>query len=138
MTENVLGMVNRGVSVLMSGLDLERLVLSGGPLGYVFKSPHASRMVAAVDTYLLSKSLMQAAFDHAVEYVHDRKQFGRPVGTFQLMQGVSIYLRVLMIVWVFILHFQLRLRTCIQSLTQAGHTFTRSRELAIEVMSVER
>ncbi|KAF8527045.1 acyl-CoA dehydrogenase NM domain-like protein [Gautieria morchelliformis] len=62
--ENVLGTVNKGASVLMSGLDLERLVLSGGPLG-----------------------LMQAAFDVAVEYVHDRKQFGRPVGTFQLMQG---------------------------------------------------
>lgn len=50
----------------MSGLDLERLVLSGGPLG-----------------------LMQAAFDIAVEYVHDRKQFGQPVGEFQLMQGLS-------------------------------------------------
>ncbi|KAH6918459.1 isovaleryl-CoA dehydrogenase [Coprinopsis sp. MPI-PUGE-AT-0042] len=62
--ENVLGKVDRGASVLMSGLDLERIVLSGGPLG-----------------------LMQAAFDYAVEYVHDRKQFGQPVGTFQLMQG---------------------------------------------------
>jgi len=62
--ENVLGPVNKGAAVLMSGLDLERLVLSGGPLG-----------------------LMQAAFDYAVEYVHDRKQFGVPVGTFQLMQG---------------------------------------------------
>ncbi|KZT69785.1 acyl-CoA dehydrogenase NM domain-like protein [Daedalea quercina L-15889] len=62
--ENVLGSLNRGVEVLMSGLDLERLVLCGGPLG-----------------------LMQAAFDYAIEYVHDRKQFGQPVGTFQLMQG---------------------------------------------------
>lgn len=62
--ENVLGKVNKGAGVLMSGLDLERLVLSGGPLG-----------------------LMQAAFDYAVEYVHDRKQFGQPVGTFQLMQA---------------------------------------------------
>ncbi|KAI0032833.1 acyl-CoA dehydrogenase/oxidase [Vararia minispora EC-137] len=62
--ENVLGAVNKGAAVLMSGLDLERLVLSGGPLG-----------------------LMQAAFDCAVEYVHERKQFGRPVGSFQLMQG---------------------------------------------------
>ncbi|KAI0053901.1 acyl-CoA dehydrogenase NM domain-like protein [Auriscalpium vulgare] len=62
--ENVLGGIGRGAAVLMSGLDLERLVLSGGPLG-----------------------LMQAAFDYAVEYVHDRKQFGQPVGTFQLMQG---------------------------------------------------
>ncbi|KAG6898265.1 hypothetical protein C0992_000710 [Termitomyces sp. T32_za158] len=62
--ENVLGGVNKGAAVLMSGLDLERIVLSGGPLG-----------------------LMQAAFDEAVEYVHDRKQFGQPVGTFQLMQA---------------------------------------------------
>lgn len=62
--ENVLGQVDKGAGVLMSGLDLERLVLSGGPLG-----------------------LAQAAFDYAVEYVHDRKQFGQPVGTFQLMQG---------------------------------------------------
>ncbi|EPQ57936.1 acyl-CoA dehydrogenase NM domain-like protein [Gloeophyllum trabeum ATCC 11539] len=62
--ENVLGQVDRGAAVLMSGLDLERLVLSGGPLG-----------------------LMQAAFDYAVEYIHERKQFGQPVGTFQLMQG---------------------------------------------------
>ncbi|KAK7694010.1 hypothetical protein QCA50_003586 [Cerrena zonata] len=62
--ENVLGEVNKGAGVLMSGLDLERLVLSGGPLG-----------------------LMQAAFDYAIEYVHDRKQFGQPIGSFQLMQG---------------------------------------------------
>ncbi|KAI0934578.1 hypothetical protein AcW1_006054 [Taiwanofungus camphoratus] len=62
--ENVLGKVDGGVEVLMSGLDLERLVLCGGPLG-----------------------LMQAAFDYTVEYVHERKQFGQPVGTFQLMQG---------------------------------------------------
>ncbi|KAG8929134.1 hypothetical protein FRC02_005971 [Tulasnella sp. 418] len=62
--ENVLGQVNKGAAVLMSGLDLERLVLSGGPLG-----------------------LMQSAFDVAVEYIHDRKQFGKPIGTFQLMQG---------------------------------------------------
>ncbi|RXW20065.1 hypothetical protein EST38_g5770 [Candolleomyces aberdarensis] len=61
---NVLGQVDRGAAVLMSGLDLERIVLSGGPLG-----------------------LMQAAFDYAVEYVHDRKQFGQPIGTFQLMQA---------------------------------------------------
>jgi len=62
--ENVLGQVGKGAAVLMSGLDLERIVLSGGPLG-----------------------LMQAAFDYAVEYVHDRKQFGQPIGTFQLMQA---------------------------------------------------
>ncbi|KAJ1660633.1 hypothetical protein IWQ61_000460 [Dispira simplex] len=62
--ENVLGEENRGVYVLMSGLDLERLVLSGGPLG-----------------------LMQAALDVAVPFVNERKQFGQAVGEFQLMQG---------------------------------------------------
>ncbi|KAJ1873888.1 hypothetical protein H4R22_000182 [Coemansia sp. RSA 1290] len=62
--ENVLGQVHRGVYVLMSGLDYERLVLSGGPLG-----------------------LMQAALDTAAQYVHEREQFGAPVGTFELMQG---------------------------------------------------
>ncbi|KAJ2401274.1 hypothetical protein GGI23_001509 [Coemansia sp. RSA 2559] len=61
---NVLGQLGGGVYVLMSGLDLERLVLSGGPLG-----------------------LMQAAVDLAAQYVHERKQFGVPVGTFELMQG---------------------------------------------------
>ncbi|BGP56932.1 hypothetical protein JCM8202v2_004568 [Rhodotorula sphaerocarpa] len=62
--ENVLGTLNRGAAVLMSGLDLERIVLSGGPLG-----------------------LMQSAFDYTLPYVHERKQFGEPVGSFQLMQG---------------------------------------------------
>ncbi len=62
--ENVLGMVGRGVSVLMSGLDYERLVLSGGPLG-----------------------IMQACMDVVLPYIHERKQFGQPIGEFQLMQG---------------------------------------------------
>ena len=62
--ENVLGEVNRGVEVLMSGLDYERAVLAGGPIG-----------------------LMQACMDVVVPYVHEREQFGRPIGTFQLMQG---------------------------------------------------
>ncbi|KAJ2715483.1 hypothetical protein H4R19_001185 [Coemansia spiralis] len=62
--ENVLGAVGRGVYVLMSGLDYERLVLSGGPLG-----------------------LMQAAMDTAAQYVHERHQFGVPIGSFELMQG---------------------------------------------------
>jgi isovaleryl-CoA dehydrogenase len=62
--ENVLGQVNEGVRVLMSGLDYERLVLSGGPLG-----------------------LMQAAMDVVIPYVHEREQFGQPIGEFQLMQG---------------------------------------------------
>ncbi|TJY62917.1 isovaleryl-CoA dehydrogenase [Sinimarinibacterium sp. CAU 1509] len=62
--ENVLGSVGRGVNVLMSGLDFERVVLSGGPLG-----------------------LMAACLDVVVPYVHDRKQFGQSIGEFQLMQG---------------------------------------------------
>jgi isovaleryl-CoA dehydrogenase len=62
--ENVLGGVGRGAAVLMSGLDYERLVLSAGPVG-----------------------IMQACLDVVLPYVHDRQQFGRPVGAFQLMQG---------------------------------------------------
>lgn len=62
--ENVLGDVNKGVQVLMSGLDLERLVLAGGPVG-----------------------IMQACMDVVLPYVGTREQFGRPIGTFQLMQG---------------------------------------------------
>ena len=62
--ENVLGAVGRGVNVLMSGLDYERLVLAGGPLG-----------------------IMQACLDVVLPYVHERKQFGQPIGEFQLMQG---------------------------------------------------
>jgi isovaleryl-CoA dehydrogenase len=61
---NVLGPINKGVKVLMSGLDYERLVLSGGPLG-----------------------IMQACLDVVIPYVHERKQFGQPIGEFQLMQG---------------------------------------------------
>lgn len=61
---NILGHVNGGVRVLMEGLDLERLVLSAGPLG-----------------------LMQAALDVALPFVHTRKQFGQPIGTFQAVQG---------------------------------------------------
>ena len=62
--ENVLGAVGNGVNVLMSGLDYERVVLSGGPLG-----------------------IMQACMDVVVPYVHDRKQFGQPIGRFQLIQA---------------------------------------------------
>jgi isovaleryl-CoA dehydrogenase len=62
--ENVLGETNRGVNVLMSGLDYERAVLAAGPLG-----------------------IMQAAMDVVIPYVHQRKQFGEPIGSFQLVQG---------------------------------------------------
>jgi isovaleryl-CoA dehydrogenase len=62
--ENLLGDLNRGVKVLMSGLDYERVVLAAGPLG-----------------------IMQAALDLVIPYVHERKQFGQPIGSFQLMQG---------------------------------------------------
>jgi isovaleryl-CoA dehydrogenase len=61
---NVLGAVGRGVNVLMSGLDYERTVLAAGPLG-----------------------LMQACLDLAIPYLHEREQFGQPIGEFQLMQG---------------------------------------------------
>ena len=62
--ENVLGKVNEGVKVLMSGLDYERAVLAGGPLG-----------------------IMQACMDVVIPYIHERNQFNRPIGEFQLMQG---------------------------------------------------
>ena len=61
---NVLGEVGQGVNVLMSGLDYERAVLAAGPLG-----------------------IMQACMDVVLPYVHERKQFGQPIGEFQLMQG---------------------------------------------------
>ena len=63
-SENMLCEVNHGVKVLMSGLNLERVVLSGGPLG-----------------------IMQAALDVTLPYVHEREQFDRPIGMFELMQG---------------------------------------------------
>ncbi|HNV07827.1 MAG: isovaleryl-CoA dehydrogenase [Dokdonella sp.] len=63
-TQNVVGQVNEGVRVLMSGLDTERLVLSGGPIG-----------------------LMQAAIDIALPYARERKQFNAPIGTFGIMQA---------------------------------------------------
>ncbi|MGX7743492.1 isovaleryl-CoA dehydrogenase [Rhodopseudomonas parapalustris] len=62
--ENVLGEIGRGVNVLMSGLDYERAVLAAGPLG-----------------------IMQACMDVVLPYVHERKQFGEPIGNFQLVQG---------------------------------------------------
>jgi isovaleryl-CoA dehydrogenase len=71
--ENVLGSVGRGANVLMSGLDYERVVLAAGPLG-----------------------IMQAALDVVIPYVHDRKQFGQPIGTFQLVQGKLADMYVMM------------------------------------------
>ena len=62
--ENVLGAVGNGVNVLMSGLDFERVVLAAGPLG-----------------------IMQACMDLVIPYVHDRQQFGQPIGRFQLVQA---------------------------------------------------
>jgi isovaleryl-CoA dehydrogenase len=62
--ENILSEMNQGVKVLMSGLNYERMVLSGGPIG-----------------------IMQAAMDLVLPYVHERWQFDRPIGTFELMQG---------------------------------------------------
>jgi isovaleryl-CoA dehydrogenase len=62
--ENVMGGIGKGVNVLMSGLDYERAVLAAGPIG-----------------------IMQAAMDCVVPYIHERKQFGQPIGQFQLIQG---------------------------------------------------
>ena len=62
--QNVLGGVNNGAKVLMSGLDYERAVLTGGPLG-----------------------IMQSVMDNVIPYIHDRKQFGQSIGEFQLIQG---------------------------------------------------
>ena len=62
--ENVVGKINEGVKVLMSGLDYERAVLAAGPLG-----------------------IMQACMDAVLPYVHERKQFGEPIGSFQIMQA---------------------------------------------------
>jgi isovaleryl-CoA dehydrogenase len=62
--ENVLGMVDDGVRVLMSGLDFERAILAAGPLG-----------------------IMQSCLDVVIPYIHDRKQFGQPIGEFQLIQA---------------------------------------------------
>jgi isovaleryl-CoA dehydrogenase len=63
-SDNVLGAAGKGVEVLMSGLDYERAVLAAGPLG-----------------------IMQACLDTVIPYLHQRKQFGQPIGEFQLMQG---------------------------------------------------
>lgn len=66
--ENILGELNKGVYVLMSGLDTERLVLSAGPLG-----------------------VMQSCCDTAFDYMHQRKQFGKPIGTFQVRHTREVF-----------------------------------------------
>lgn len=71
--ENVLGAVGKGVNVLMSGLDYERTVLAAGAIG-----------------------IMQAAMDVVMPYVHEREQFGQPIGTFQLVQGKVADMYVMM------------------------------------------
>jgi isovaleryl-CoA dehydrogenase len=63
-TDNILGKQDQGITVLMSGLDTERILLSGGPVG-----------------------IMQACMDVVLPYIHDRQQFGKPIGEFQLVQG---------------------------------------------------
>jgi len=72
-TENIVGKLGEGVKVLMSGLDYERAVLAAGPLG-----------------------IMQACMDAVLPYVHERKQFGQPIGTFQLVQAKVADMYVLM------------------------------------------
>jgi isovaleryl-CoA dehydrogenase len=62
--ENILGTLNHGTRVLMAGLDIERVILAAGPVG-----------------------IMQAAMDYVIPYVHDRKQFGKAIGEFELMQA---------------------------------------------------
>ena len=71
--ENIVGALNGGVRVLMSGLDFERLVLAAGPLG-----------------------IMQACLDLVVPYLHDRKQFGQSIGEFQIMQAKLADMYVIM------------------------------------------
>ena len=63
-----MGQINHGAAVLMSGLDLERLILAAGPVG-----------------------IMQAAVDVAFPYVHERKQFNEPIGTFQVSNDYIMY-----------------------------------------------
>jgi isovaleryl-CoA dehydrogenase len=81
--ENILGGLNKGVYVLMSGLDLERLVLASGPVGLM----QVRTLVLCVHQSLLLTLHSQAAMDVVLPYVHTREQFGQPIGEFQLLQG---------------------------------------------------
>jgi isovaleryl-CoA dehydrogenase len=100
--ENILGGLGRGTNVLMSGLDFERAVLSGGPLG-----------------------IMSACMDAVVPYVHDRKQFGQPIGEFQLMQGKLADMYTTM-------------QACRAYVYEVGKQCDRSREGKIDVRSLRK
>jgi len=100
--ENVLGGLGRGVNVLMSGLDFERAVLSGGPLG-----------------------IMSACMDVVVPYVHERKQFGQPIGEFQLMQGKLADMYTTMM-------------ACRAYVYEVGKQCDRSREGKVDVRSLRK
>ena len=100
--ENVLGGVGRGVTVLMSGLDYERAVLSGGPLG-----------------------IMSACMDTVVPYVHERRQFGQPIGEFQLMQGKLADMYTTMM-------------ACRAYVYEVGRQCDRSREGKVDVRSLRK
>jgi len=100
--ENVLGGLGRGVNVLMSGLDFERAVLSGGPLG-----------------------IMSACMDAVVPYVHERKQFGQPIGEFQLMQGKLADMYTTMM-------------ACRAYVYEVGRQCDRSREGRVDIRSLRK
>lgn len=99
---NVLGRVNEGVGVMMSGLDLERLVLAAGPVGimqvclcvlekscevHTRRAPGHVCPSSTLSSLQRSHSKMQASLDVATEYATQRKQFGQAIGEFQLIQG---------------------------------------------------
>jgi len=100
--ENVLGGEGRGVNVLMSGLDFERAVLAGGPLG-----------------------IMSACMDVVVPYVHERRQFGQPIGEFQLMQGKLADMYTTMM-------------ACRAYVYEVGRQCDRSREGRVDVRSLRK
>jgi isovaleryl-CoA dehydrogenase len=100
--ENVLGGLGKGANVLMSGLDFERAVLSGGPLG-----------------------IMSACMDIVVPYIHERKQFGQPIGEFQLMQGK-------------IADMYTTMQACRAYVYEVGKQCDRSKEGKIDVRSLRK
>ncbi len=100
--ENVLGGLGNGAKVLMSGLDFERAVLSGGPLG-----------------------IMSACMDAVVPYVHERKQFGQPIGEFQLMQGKLADMYTTMM-------------ACRAYVYEVGRQCDRSREGKVDIRSLRK